>query len=110
MKLLDTKLEYLNNKEIHFMTKNELIKKIDLIVFSDYYAKQNHEIEKNKDFVKVMATTIQVKSIAKNLKGRFSHKDKIPHPTKPEEENAEHFENVQNVDVTVEVQKTVEEI
>jgi hypothetical protein len=41
-----------------------------------------------------MATTIQVKSIAKNLKGRFSHKDKIPHPTKPEEENAEHFENV----------------
>ena len=35
-KKLNQKLKEINNRDIHFMSTEELIKKIDLIVFSDF--------------------------------------------------------------------------
>lgn len=70
-KMLDQKLDKMNNREIHFLTKQELIKKIDIIVFSDYYEMEKNEQQVKMDFAKVMFTKMRVKSMAKNLKSRF---------------------------------------
>jgi len=48
-----------------------LIKKIDIIVFSDYYEMEKNEQQVKMDFAKVMFTKMRVKSMAKNLKSRF---------------------------------------
>jgi hypothetical protein len=61
----------LNNKEIHYLTKQELAKKIDLIIFSDFYQLNKMEEQKKRDFGKVLAIKIAVKGMAKDLKNRF---------------------------------------
>jgi hypothetical protein len=67
-KILNKKMDEINNCEIHFMTTHELLKKIDLVIFSEFNQEQKILKEKQESFGKVAGVQIKVKRIAKNLK------------------------------------------